>query len=378
MSSERRLLVVAESLGIGGTETHIIRLLVPLAARGWNIKVYCLFERGCRADQIESAGIEVVASPFPTRSTPHGMRNPAPIVLAANRLFWLMRRWRPRIVHFYLPGPYLVGAPVSLAAGTPIKIMSRRSLSEYQRHWPLAARVERLLHRRMDAIIANSRAVLSDLILEEVAADKIRLIYNGIEPIALPKRGESRRALGITDDAFVGIMVANLIRYKGHCDLIDGLASVAESLPPHWRVLCVGRDEGLRQKLEDLVQTRGLKLNIEFLGERTDIPPLLAAADFGILSSYEEGFSNVVLETMAAGLPMIVTNVGGNPEAVLNGQTGLVVPSRNPLAIGAAIIRLARDSDLRRRLGEAALLRVQKEFSIENCIVAHERLYEEL
>lgn len=188
MSSERRLLVVAESLGIGGTETHLVRLLVPLATRGWDIRIYCLSERGCRADQIERAGVGVFASPRPTRSTQHGIRNPASIVLAANRLYWLMRRWRPHIAHFYLPGPYLVGAPVSMAAGTPIKIMSRRSLSEYQQHWPMAARAERFLHRRMDAIIGNSRAVLNDLAAEGIPSNKIRLIYNGIEQsIALPK-----------------------------------------------------------------------------------------------------------------------------------------------------------------------------------------------
>ena len=149
-------------------------------------------------------------------------------------------------------------------------------------------------------------------------------------------------------------------------------------LPPGWRVLCAGRDEGLQTKLEKLVEARGFKANIQFLGERTDVPELLAAADFGVLSSWEEGFSNVILESMAAELPMIVTNVGGNPEAVLDRETGLVVPPRDPVALGGAVLSLAQDPDLRRRLGGGGLLRVRNEFSIESCITAHESLYEQL
>ena len=134
-------------------------------------------------------------------------------------------------------------------------------------------------------------------------------------------------------------MIANLIPYKGHKDLIEGLALVAQSLPSGWRILCAGRDEGLQLKLESLVEAQGIKANIQFLGERTDVPILLAAADFGVLSSWEEGFSNVILEAMAAGLPMIVTDVGGNPEAVLDGETGLVVPPAIRQRLAEAVLK---------------------------------------
>jgi glycosyltransferase involved in cell wall biosynthesis len=95
------------------------------------------------------------------------------------------------------------------------------------------------------------------------------------------------------------------------------------------------------------------------------------------LTSREEGFSNVVLEGMAAGLPMIVTAVGGNPEAVVDGHTGLIVQPRDPKAIAEAILRLSRDADLRRRLGDAGQKRVRTEFSIERCVSAHAQLYQE-
>jgi glycosyltransferase involved in cell wall biosynthesis len=217
--------------------------------------------------------------------------------------------------------------------------------------------------------------VVKELGAEGVPEAKLRLIYNGIGITPGMDRSAARRALGLNDDALVGVMVANLIPYKGHQDLIEALALVAKQLPAGWRVLLAGRDEGLRPELEALAAERGIADNLVFLGERSDVPRLLAAADFGLLTSHEEGFSNVVLEGMAAALPMIVTDVGGNAEAVLDGETGFVVPPSTPKAIGEAILRLARDRNLRTSLGEAGRKRVAKHVSMQACLNAHLELY---
>ena len=378
MSPERRLLVVTESLGVGGTESHLIRVLPRLAARGWKVAIFCLSERGKRAQQIEAAGVEVFAR---SQLAIHkkSLLYPAHIALASGKLFSLMRRWRPDIAHFYLPGPYLVGALLAIATHTPIKIMSRRSLSRYQQNWPTVGRMERFLHGRMDVLIGNSRAVVGELMAEGVPETKVRLIYNGIE-VAEPllDQSEARRELGLDQDALVGVVVANLIHYKGHRELIKGLAQIAQHLPSPWRILLAGRDYGLRAELEALAEERGIAGNLQFLGERSDVSRLLVAADFGLLTSREEGFSNVILEGMAAGLPMIVTAVGGNPEAVLDERTGLVVSPNDPKAIGEAVLRLARAPDLQKRFGAAGRSRVEQEFSIDRCVAAYEELYEEL
>jgi glycosyltransferase involved in cell wall biosynthesis len=378
-NSQRRLLVVTESLGVGGTESHLIRTLPRLAASGWSVVTFCLTERGERAGQVEAAGVEVAASPRLARRKGSFLRYPAHVALATNKHYWLMRRWRPHIAHFYLPGPYLIGAHVAIAARIPIKIMSRRSLSDYQRNWPLVAKLERRLHTKMDAVIGNSRAVVRQLIEEGIPEPKVRLIYNGIEvsPV-LPDRNEARQALGLDSDTLVGVVIANLIHYKGHRELVRGLSHLEQELPANWRILVAGRDHGIRAELEELAAARGISHRIQFLGEYSDIPRLLAAADFGLLTSREEGFSNVILEGMAAGLAMIVTDVGGNAEAVLHGETGFVVPPRNPKAIGDAILELAHNPEQRKRFGAAARTRVEKEFSIDKCVKAHADLYEEM
>jgi glycosyltransferase involved in cell wall biosynthesis len=377
--ADRRLLVVTESLGVGGAESHLIRTLPRLVEYGWSIATFCVSERGERAEQVEAAGVEVFAPPRLARRKDSFLRYPAHVSVASNKLYWLMRRWRPRIAHFYLPGPYLIGAHVAIAARIPIKIMSRRSLSDYQQNWPLVARLERRLHTRMDAVVGNSRAVVRQLIDEGVPEAKVRLIYNGIEASSvLPDRNEARQALGLDDDTLVGVVIANLIPYKGHRELIGGLSHVEQELPGRWRILLVGRDYGVQSELEALATRYGVSHRIRFLGQRSDIPALLAAADFGVLTSHEEGFSNVILEGMAAGLAMIVTDVGGNAEAVVHAETGLVVPPRDPNAIGDAILRLSRDPEQRKRFGAAARKRVEKEFSIDKCVKAHADLYEEM
>jgi glycosyltransferase involved in cell wall biosynthesis len=174
------------------------------------------------------------------------------------------------------------------------------------------------------------------------------------------------------------VAIANLIHYKGHRDLVRGLSHVEQALPSNRRILVAGRDHGIRAELEALAAARGISHRIQFLGEYPDIQGLLTAADFGLLTSHEEGFSNVILEGMAAGLAMIVTDVGGNAEAVLHAETGLVVPPRDPKAISNAIIALACDPDNRKRFGAAARRRVQKEFSIDKCVEAHADLYQEM
>ena len=267
-----------------------------------------------------------------------------------------------------------------MAAQIPIKIMSRRSLAHYQQNWMGARHVERLLHSRMSAIVGNCRAIIRELMDEGVPEAKLRLIYNGIEPeVPRQDKGAARAALGLDDEALIGIVVANLIPYKGHRDLIEALALAAPKLPPSWQVLCVGADNDLRPELETLAAARGLAGHVRFLGQRCDVGRLLAAADFGVLPSRaNEGFSNAILESMRAGLPMVVTDVGGNAEAVVDGETGFVVPPADPAALATALLRLAHDPALRRRLGEAGRERVATPFTLDQCVANYRALYDEL
>jgi glycosyltransferase involved in cell wall biosynthesis len=281
-------------------------------------------------------------------------------------------------VHFFLPEPYLVGSLASMLAGIDNRIMSRRSLAHYQIQHPVMARLEVWLHRHTRVLLANSQAVRDELVRECGNPSKVGLIYSGID-LAAPENPELRmkirRDLGIPADCLVLIVVANLIAYKGHADLIQALALVNRRLPPDWRLLLVGRDDGAGPALKTQAASHGLQDHMVWLGERPDAEQLCAAADIAVLPSHQEGFSNSLIEAMARGIPVIATAVGGNLDAVVSGQTGLLVPVDAPPALAAAILELAADGGRRSQMGAAARRRVATLFSLEACVRRYVNLY---
>jgi glycosyltransferase involved in cell wall biosynthesis len=259
--------------------------------------------------------------------------------------------------------------------------LSRRSLNRYQAGHPFVSRVERQLHRHMSAILGNSERVVRELIeTENCPPDRVELIYNGVDVGGIEAAPASPLAQERARDGgeLVLIMVANLIPYKGHADLLRALGGVSDRLPRRWRLLCVGRDDGHGETLKALAHDLDLDGHVTWLGQRDDVASLLKSADIGVLSSHEEGFANAVLEGMAAGLPMIATDVGGNGEAVRHNVTGLVVPPHDPDALSAAILQLAADERKRRAMGVAGQARAEREFDIGACVAKYDRLYARL
>jgi glycosyltransferase involved in cell wall biosynthesis len=373
---------VCSDLLIGGTESQLVELACTLSRRGWPVSVYSTAGSGPLRAALERAGVAVILPPLnrPPVGTSSFKRVLA-VVAAVPHLLVTMLQRRPAIVHFMLPEAYLLGAPLAKAARIPHKIMSRRSLNLYQGNW-FVKTMERRLHRSMDAVLGNSRSVIQQLKDEEdVPPGRLGLIYNGIKPEAFADsetRTWVRNSLGIEKDTLVFCMVANLISYKGHADLIDALAIAAKQMSADWRLLLAGRDDGIGVNLKNKTTQLGLGGHVLFLGPRGDVPALLTASDFGILCSHQESFANAILEGMAAGLPMIVTDVGGNSEAVVDGVTGIIVPSKNPKRLAEAIVRLAHEPAMRRSYGAAGRRRVLERFAMERCVALHDLLYRKL
>jgi glycosyltransferase involved in cell wall biosynthesis len=365
------ILFITSSLDVGGTERHLASISGVLRARGWDVAVYCTSGDGQFAEVLRRSGVHVIV---PWRKLGRGLLR---LPVAAVHLFGVLLKRRFAIVHCFLPGAYLVGAPLALLVRTRLVVMSRRSLNNYQENHPLGGVIERRLHALMSAVLANSHSVAKQLEGEGVDARRIGLIYNGVGQMGPVLTGwaEARARLGIPEHALVLVIVANLIAYKGHLDLIDALGRIAGKMPAEWRLLAVGRDDGFGAAIRSRAHQLGLEAHVSLLGVRADIPELLIASDIAILASHQEGFSNAIIEGMQAGLPMIVTDVGGNAEAVVDGQTGLVVAPRDPDALADAILRLASDGELRQRYGAAGRRRVEAHFSLDACVAAYEALY---
>lgn len=367
----RRVLFVIKSMVMGGAEQHLARLLPDLKARGISVELFVLERGGELEAPLAEAGV-AIAGPF--RRSGRAMH----LIAAAAALYRCIRNTRPDIVHFFLPEPYLIGAMVAALARHRICIMSRRSLAHYQRNHPWLGRMEHALHRRMAALIGNSQAVADELTAESREYRKVGLIHNGVavsEAVNAEARTNRRAALDIPADAFVMVIVANLFHYKGHSDLLDALGLIAPRLPQPWRLLVVGRDEGEGVQLRSRASALGISEQIMWLGERRDVDAILPAADLGLLVSHQEGFSNALIEAMGQGLPMIATAVGGNLDAIVDGQCGRLVPPQDANALAGAILELVGDMPRRQVMGLAARQRVLSLFSQEACVQRYERLY---
>jgi glycosyltransferase involved in cell wall biosynthesis len=373
MSSSPRipLAVVINSLESGGAEGHLLGVLPRLDETRFAVSVFPLRTGGSLTSAFIERGVRVVRG--------HRGR-----ISSLGQFAGEVRRGHP-LVHCFLPESYLLGGGVALMQGAAACVVSRRSRNFYQARHPFAAWAESRLHRRMDALLGNSQAVVQDLLDEGAPPERVRLIYNGIDAgrcatggPRLARRRAVRTALGLPDDRVVLTCVANLFPYKGHADLLDALALLGAGFAARTTLLLVGRDAGARAALEAQATRLGLSASVRFLGERGDVPDLLAASDIGVLASHEEGFSNAVIEGMAAGLPMVVSDVGGNAEAVTAGECGHVVPARAPAALAQALADLIGDAGRRQTMGAAARRRVAASFSLAACVAAYESLYEEL
>jgi glycosyltransferase involved in cell wall biosynthesis len=375
------VMFVCSALNVGGTERQLAMVASALCRLGWHISVYSMAGTGPLQAEFERAGVKIILPPMGRPAVAgSGIKRILALTVAVPHLLVAMLRRRPAIVHFMLPEAYLVGAPLAKAARIPVKLMSRRSLNLYQRN-AFIRNFERVLHRSMNTILGNSRSVIGELKSEGIPPSRLGLIYNGIdlgEFADTDARLSQRKLFGFGPNTLVMCMVANLIAYKGHSDLIAALGHAAKKIPADWHLLLAGRDDGIGAQLREQAERLGISKNVSFLGPRTDVPALLAASDVSILCSHQEGFANAILEGMAAGLPMIVTDVGGNSEAVIDGVTGLVVPPNDPERLAEAIVQLACDPAIRNAFGSAGRRRVNEQFGIDRCVAIYDQLYRKL
>lgn len=368
------ILYVIGSLDRGGAETHLLRILPKLDREKFRSKILLLSHEGALADKFRSQGIELV-TPWLENKKGLFIFEGLHLCLVWAQVFLYFLTERPAVVHFFLPKNYLVAGPLSVLCALPFRIMSRRSLNTYQQKYPSFLRkLEHWLHSRMDVVLGNSQCVVDQLIMEEgVKPECAKLLYNGLS-LEKASSNDIRAELDLSKDSLVFVIVANLIPYKGHADLLEAFSKV--NIEGGWDLLIVGNDSThIQCDLEAQAEILNIASHVHFLGVREDVSDVLHCADVGLLTSHEEGFSNAILECMAAGLPMIVTDVGGNGEAVLNGNTGLVVSARDPSALAGALQQLSDDAELRMCFGKAARLRQEEKFSLSACVLAYEKIY---
>jgi len=372
---QKTILFVIPTLDVGGAENQLSMVLPGLKELGWNITVFLTSGLGKLASPLKNQGITIIAPKFMgIRGILKSKILRAPfLLLSFCQLTIYLLINRPKIVHFTLAEAYLLGGLSSLLVGQKNLIMSRRSLNNYQNKYPLLAKLEHWLHTKMRIIIANNQSTIDQLAtLEKVDPQKLRLIYNGLDMRRFDNKQYNKIAIrkeyNLPTSSLTFIVIANILPYKGHATLLQALHAINSQLPVDWQLLCVGKKHSYCQELEAQVIDLKLQNHVYFLGQHSAVEQFLAISNVAISCSYEEGFSNAVIEAKAAGLPIIVTNVGGNPEAVIDGVTGLIIPAKDPTALSNAIIEVINKPSQTAKLAIAGKQRVEDNFSLDACI----------
>lgn len=367
------------SFAMGGTERHLSLVLPALAKRGWSVEAIVAEGGGPFAKPLEAAGI-------PVRELPRSFTVPIPkvrgaLALAQQALVLTssLRCKPPRILHCFLPTCCQIGAMAAWRTGFSPVVMSRRSQAARPSLFPGDKTLEQWALKRADLVFGHSAVVVEELGADGVAADRLSLNHNGIDVSAFDaaagNRDVTRLAEGWHPQEVVFAVVANLIPYKGHVDLLRAVITLPRDIP--WRLVLIGRgDRSYTRQLQELAVKAGIAHRVDFLGPRSDVSRLLNAADIGILPSHQEGFSNAILEYMAAGLPVIATATGGNFDAVAHNENGLLVQPAKPDELARAMASLLINSLLRERFGQTGRRRVEQLFSLDACVDRYEQAYQ--
>jgi glycosyltransferase involved in cell wall biosynthesis len=358
------VLHLSSTSGPGGAEMVVSRLASHVDPTRFHPTVG-LFHSGFLAELCRQAGVR-------TRLVP---------IRGALDVGWFRRAWRVvreervALIHAHEFTANTYGTAVARLAGVPL-IATVHGKSYYPER--LKRRVAYRLVSRMSTMVAVSHD-LKRFIVQQlgIAPDRIRVIHNGVEPhvpIPLDEVERYRAELGLQRGERVVGTVASLYPVKGHTYLLEAVGAVLEACP-RTTFLLIGQGE-LHRSLEAEARSRGYGERVRFLGFRPDVSALLDLMDVFALPSLSEGLSIAVLEAMAAGKPVVATDVGGNGELVVDGETGFLVPARDADALAGAVIRLLKDAGRAAEFGRRGRRRAREHFSLSAMSNEYARLYE--
>jgi glycosyltransferase involved in cell wall biosynthesis len=371
------VLYVIPRMSIGGAQRHLLEVFRLIDRRRFTPMLCCLVtdrgDAGQLLDEVRALDVPIIDAGVRDVSNALGRPHTLGQIVRVARE---MRRRRIGIVHSYLHHASVFGTLAARAARVPVAIVSKRSMDVYPRvrdRWAV-----RLVNGLADCVTAVAGAVGDHVHrTEHCPREKIVVIPNGVDPARITA-GDAAGAPAIDRVAGGHVVgtIARLVWKRGYEELIEAAALLKQD-EPDTRLVVVG-DGPLRPALEEQARSLGLNGGVRFMGSVPRAARLLPQFDVFVLSSQLEGMSNGLLEAMAAGRPVVATAVGGNTEVVVDGDSGLLVPAKDPKALASAILRLLRDPELARRMGEAARLRVQTEFTLERMVQRMEQLYADL
>jgi glycosyltransferase involved in cell wall biosynthesis len=297
--------------------------------------------------------------------------------LAILKLARYLRKRRSDVVHAFLPAAAILAGCAAQLARVPHFIISRRSMLDHYRKNRILAAADRFPLRFADAVVDNCRAIAGQAASGDCLPEaKSLTIYNGVDTIrfSLSSDADMRQQLGFAPEHVVFGIVANFRECKRHIDFVHAAARLRDRMP-YARFLMVGAHRSAADLVEAEIQRLGLGPSFATVTNSSEPEKYYQAIDVYVCASATEGLSNSILEAMASGKPVIATRVGGNPELVRHGDTGYLVAPFAPDEVASAAEALARDRDLRARMGLRARYVAETSFSMAAMVERYEQLY---
>lgn len=350
-----RLLFVTSTLAIGGAERMWATLIPELAERGFGVRVVTLVEEGAFFHQLRERGIDVSCAHMGRRTDLGGLR----------RAFRALDGGVDLVVSQSV-NAQTVGVMMAAKAGVPHVTIDQAgpglSLRFHQRL------LMRAVALSVDRLVAVSPLQFERLLPLGFRPERITVIPNSVaEQKPTEPRWKTRERLGVAPDEVVALLVADLRPVKDAGAFVDAVA-LAHADEPRLKGFVAGTGPELPTVAAAATRAGG---TVELLGVRSDVADLMNAADVVCLTSRTEGQPLALLEAMSLGKPIVSTAVGGVTELVVDGETGILVPPQDEAALVSSLLRLAGDSALRRRLGEAGRARQKERFSVDAAASAY-------
>ncbi|MEO6811232.1 MAG: glycosyltransferase [Isosphaeraceae bacterium] len=356
--------LVITDLDVGGAERALVVLATGLDRTRWEPRVIALGAEGALVEPLRAAGIA-------TECLDVNRRRP---VQAVFRLVRSLRAHRPWLVQSFLFHANLAARLAAPWAGRPWVVGGVR-VAERRQEWHLL--LDALSARLAVGSVCVSQGVYRySRDVGRLPIDRLVVIPNGIDPEPFDAVAPlPRESIGVPNDATLALFVGRIDPQKGLPDLLEAARRVVIPARPDWHLALAGDGPSLATLQEFTRASPTLSDRVRWLGRRDDVPSLLKTADVLVLPSHWEGMPNVVLEAMAARLPVVATAVEGSEELVIPGQTGWLVPPKEWESLGAALLDAAIDPERARRFGKAGRARVETDFSIDHVIQSYDELW---
>lgn len=358
-----KVLFVASSFKfLGGAEKNVIDLMQGLSEMGFHCHLAVL-QGGPLVRRVQQAGVKILEFDLKKILSPEGIRKGLQLVS------FLHQEQMDAVITYHADADIWAGLFARLAR-VPLLISSRRDMGYLLKNKHV--RCYRFLNRFFTHFVSVSEAVKEEVARREgVPFDKITTIYNGVDlknqrvPV---NRAYQKQQLGLLPDVPVVGTIGSFRPIKGQEYFVRAAAQILEKRPEIQFLMVGSQDSDYFPRVKKLIEELGLRKNIHCLGERRDVAALLPILDVYVSSSLQEGFSNALIEAMASEVPVVAFDVGGNGEAIRQGETGLLVKSKDVDGLAKAVLSLLNNSALRVQIAWAARREVIHNFSFENMV----------